>query len=608
MKTVTFISVIFFFAALAFGDVINVPSDQATIQAGINAAANGDTVLVADSTYYENINFNGKAITVASLFLLDQDTSHISKTIIDGSRHSNPDSGSVVFFMSGEDTTSVLCGFTITGGTGTEWPDDPAGFTTALRTGGGIHIQFSGVIICHNIIKDNTVENEEDAFGAGISAGYLNSDKWVVIKDNKIFNNHLISNRWAKGCGIAAGFNNIKILDNEIHHNTIIGNSADHLTSAAGIWYSDFADSSHISIIDGNYIYKNSVTSISNFHISGSGLYVSNGGGYTLINNNTIKENESLANNIIFGNGIMLQNCDSVDVFNNTIILNTFSGGKECRGGGICIYECSPVMINNIIADNVATHGGGIYSGKYSKTYPKIINNTIANNSASVMGGGIYFHDSYPEMMNSILWNNSAPSGPQIFQRLGSVDITYSNVQGGFSGSGNINSDPIFSDTLFHLTAGSSPCIDTGNPDQQFNDPEDPANLGFALWPAMGSLLNDMGAYGGITDSLYDFVTNIDQKPKVGSSIASNFELFQNYPNPFNPVTSIEYQLPQISQVDLSIFNILGQKVATLVSEKQLAGSYKVEWDAGGFASGIYFYRLETDKGFVQSRKLILLK
>jgi len=82
----------------------------------------------------------------------------------------------------------------------------------------------------------------------------------------------------------------------------------------------------------------------------------------------------------------------------------------------------------------------------------------------------------------------------------------------------------------------------------------------------------------------------------------------QNYPNPFNPTTTITYQLPVVSNVELNIYNLLGQKVATLVSEKQSIGNYKVEWDASSFTSGIYFYRLKTDKGFIQSRKLILLK
>ncbi len=72
------------------------------------------------------------------------------------------------------------------------------------------------------------------------------------------------------------------------------------------------------------------------------------------------------------------------------------------------------------------------------------------------------------------------------------------------------------------------------------------------------------------------------------------FELAQNYPNPFNPKTVIRYQLPVAGNVELSIYNILGNKVAVLVSGKQKAGRHEVRWDASGFSSGIYFYRLET--------------
>ena len=103
-----------------------------------------------------------------------------------------------------------------------------------------------------------------------------------------------------------------------------------------------------------------------------------------------------------------------------------------------------------------------------------------------------------------------------------------------------------------------------------------------------------------------DLTTGIDEEKKSG--ITEKFQLYQNYPNPFNPKTVISYQLPVISEVELSIYNTLGQRVVTLVSKKQSAGHYTVEWDATGISSGVYFYRIETRNGFIQTKKLIFLK
>jgi hypothetical protein len=68
--------------------------------------------------------------------------------------------------------------------------------------------------------------------------------------------------------------------------------------------------------------------------------------------------------------------------------------------------------------------------------------------------------------------------------------------------------------------------------------------------------------------------------------------LHHNYPNPFNPKTKINYDLPITNYVNLSIYNLLGQKIATLVDEQKIAGFHQVEWDASGMASGIYYYRI----------------
>ncbi len=83
--------------------------------------------------------------------------------------------------------------------------------------------------------------------------------------------------------------------------------------------------------------------------------------------------------------------------------------------------------------------------------------------------------------------------------------------------------------------------------------------------------------------------------------------LIQNYPNPFNPSTTIRFSIPRAGEVSLKIFNLLGEEVATLVSEDMDAGTYKIHWDATGQPSGVYFYRLLTND-FVQTRKLVLLR
>jgi len=102
---------LFLFTTVSFGAILNVPEDYASIQVGINATTNGDTVLVEPGTYMENINYNGKNIVVGSLFLITSDTSYISQTVIDGNQN-----GSVVTFENWEDSTAVLTGFTITNG------------------------------------------------------------------------------------------------------------------------------------------------------------------------------------------------------------------------------------------------------------------------------------------------------------------------------------------------------------------------------------------------------------------------------------------------------------------------------------------------------------
>ena len=101
-----------------------------------------------------------------------------------------------------------------------------------------------------------------------------------------------------------------------------------------------------------------------------------------------------------------------------------------------------------------------------------------------------------------------------------------------------------------------------------------------------------------------DIITNIEKREFVSPS---GFVLAQNYPNPFNPTTTIEFSLPHTSLVSLKIYNVLGEEVATFISGRLTTGKYKYEWDASGFASGIYFYTLHS--GNVElTKKLILIR
>ena len=98
--------------------------------------------------------------------------------------------------------------------------------------------------------------------------------------------------------------------------------------------------------------------------------------------------------------------------------------------------------------------------------------------------------------------------------------------------------------------------------------------------------------------------------------IPNSFQLNQNFPNPFNPSTIIKYELPTRAKVSLTVFNLLGQEVSTLVDEEKLAGKYSATWDGRSdsgapVASGIYFYKLiaeADDNKFVETKKMMLLK
>jgi bacillopeptidase F (M6 metalloprotease family) len=120
---------------------------------------------------------------------------------------------------------------------------------------------------------------------------------------------------------------------------------------------------------------------------------------------------------------------------------------------------------------------------------------------------------------------------------------------------------------------------------------------------------------GGYNNSTGWYIDDINIMPyiitgtenSIKHKIPKHFQLSQNYPNPFNPSTTIEFNLPKTCEVTLKVFNILGEEVATLVSDRLSAGSYSYEWDASNLASGIYLYRLAAE-GYVETKKMMLMK
>jgi hypothetical protein len=100
--------------------------------------------------------------------------------------------------------------------------------------------------------------------------------------------------------------------------------------------------------------------------------------------------------------------------------------------------------------------------------------------------------------------------------------------------------------------------------------------------------------------------TLVGIKPN-NNSLPNAYKLKQNFPNPFNPITTIGYDIKQTGNVTLKIYDELGREIRTLVNGTQNAGSYEVQWDAAGYASGIYYYKLQS-AGFTETRKMALIK
>lgn len=370
----------------SLGDTIWVPDDQSTIQDAINAAVDGDTVIVRADTYYEDIDFCGKSITVRSVIPYNQ--WHVENTIIHGSG-----TGSVVTFANGEGLASVLAGFTITNGTGLD--PNPV---SIIRHGGGIYCKMAQPTIRNNIIRNNTATH-----GAGI---YCEGDYGQQISPRIISNTIKENIVYAKpdylgGGGIYCMTCSPWIFNNEISRNT----ARRDLSSTGGIWGHGggvYCTTFSSALVENNIIHDNNAD-------IGGGLcdreYCS-----STFRNNIITENDAYAD----GAGISINRECTTVVEGNVIYFNiadptVIPDINQTRGGGIRIAGCSEgfvVVKNNLIYLNQASLGGGIFL-QNTGFYVVCSSNTVTENTAYRKGGGFYFNkESHPFIEDSIFWNN----------------------------------------------------------------------------------------------------------------------------------------------------------------------------------------------------------
>ncbi len=357
-----------------------VPSQYPTIQAGIDAAVNGDVVIVDPNTYTgtgnRDIDFKGKAITVRSID--PNDPAVVAATVIDCEY-----SGRGFYFHSGEEANSVLAGFTI-----------KRGYVYNMK-GGGICCIGSSPIIKNCTITNNIAQ------GRSYAVSYIGH---------------------SYGGGISCTSSS---------HPTIINCTISDNTTSGG-------DGS--STWDGGNAY-------------GAGIY-SDSDSNLIIINCVITDNTTRGG-------------DGGDAYD-------YSGdGGSAYGGGTCIYG-ELTIVNCIIAENTAiggdggssmmfppggedgsVHGGGIYCGPYNN--PTIRNCTITGN----YGAGICNDGGTTTILSSIIWGNY---GAEVCGS-GFV-IGYSSIEGGYGGTGNIDSDPCFiepANSNYHLNP-YSPCVNAGDP------------------------------------------------------------------------------------------------------------------------------------------------
>lgn len=256
-----------------------VPADYATVQAAIDAAQTGDTVLLSPGTYTENLQLQGRDIVLTSRFRLDADPAIIAQTVIDGSQPVHPDTASCLLIWKHETAATVVEGLTFTGGKGTVWLD-PAGAGT-FREGGGILTEFSSPVIRHCILRDNLVS---DAVAGQVSSGGggIRSGEGAPLIENCLISGNAAT---GYGGGIVLNFCPGAVVRNNI----IVHNKGGKDYSGGGFWATG-ENQNTVVILKNNVIAYNDA-------LGGGGQWTGKGGGIWVFSIKCVTEN-----NIVWGN------------------------------------------------------------------------------------------------------------------------------------------------------------------------------------------------------------------------------------------------------------------------------------------------------------------
>lgn len=347
LAAVAVIAAALFVAPSLNGSAVTVPDRYDTIQEAIDAAEDGDEIVIDIGTYRENIDFNGKNITLRSIDPDDRNV--VDQTIIDGGN-----SGSVVSFRSGEDEGAVLSGLTVTRGSG------------ILISGG------SSPVIEKCIVEDNTAE-----FGAGIA---------IFDSSPTILNNTIIGNSGFLGGGLF-----IEESSPHVEGNTIARNRAEMgsgmviiSNSSPTIIGNRIAENVAERLGGGIVVAVNSSPTIQGNEVIGN-IAERNGGGILIEESEPIIEDNTFARNrAANGAGLFIVNSfnTTLRIIGNRITANVAS----IAGGGLYMEGSSPVIEDNSFIDNISEHLGG--GAAVYNSSPLFSLNTFENNDAQGVEGG----------------------------------------------------------------------------------------------------------------------------------------------------------------------------------------------------------------------------